>query len=104
MNINVGMQANQLNNLSNMAPDETKCVAWCEYFTGGEVKHHVTCPYYPESLTKLYADEIVSLKQEIERLKGLIETAWLNGKYSGTINRGDQHDRAYKQFKTQNKL
>jgi len=36
---------------------EDKCCTGCMIFTGGEIKHHKDCPYYPESLSKMY-DEL----------------------------------------------
>jgi len=38
-------------------PKEVKdqnCVMGCKNFTGGEVKHHKDCPFYPDSLSKYY--------------------------------------------------
>ena len=32
------------------------CEAGCKVFTGGEIKHHKDCQYYPESLSKMYDD------------------------------------------------
>ena len=40
--------------LSNM--DVIKCVTWCNRYYGGEVRHHIDCPYYPESMTKILDD------------------------------------------------
>jgi hypothetical protein len=55
---------------------EKQCVAGCKVFTGGERKHHRDCPYYPESLTKIWHDteadylsEIARLTQENERMR-----------------------------------
>lgn len=48
------------------------CVPGCLRFDGGETKHHPSCPFYPESLTKWNADRIAALESENERLrKGL---------------------------------
>ena len=44
--------------------NKLKCVAGCKHFTGGEVKHHKDCPYYPESLSKMYDD----LKEDVDKL------------------------------------
>lgn len=41
------------------------CVAGCKNFTGGEVKHHPDCPFYPESFSKGY-DELVEKLKECE--------------------------------------
>lgn len=30
-----------------------KCVAGCKHFTGGEIKHHKDCPFYPESFSEM---------------------------------------------------
>jgi len=35
---------------------EEKCVDGCKHYTGGEIKHHKDCPYYTESLSKMYDD------------------------------------------------
>lgn len=37
-----------------MTQQEDKCVAGCKRFTGGEVRHHKHCPFYPDSLSKMY--------------------------------------------------
>ena len=34
-----------------------KCEAGCKVFTGGEIRHHPDCVYYPESLSKMYDDK-----------------------------------------------
>jgi hypothetical protein len=44
--------------------NEPKCIAGCKHFTGGEVKHHKDCPYYSESLSKMYDD----LKKDVIKL------------------------------------
>ena len=41
-----------------------KCQSGCMIFTGGEIKHDENCVFYPESLTKFYAD----LRKENEDL------------------------------------
>lgn len=46
-----------------------KCESGCKVFTGGEIKHHEDCVFYPESLTKLNADIIATQQSEIARLK-----------------------------------
>lgn len=38
------------------AMENPKCVTGCINFYGGEIKHHPSCPYYPESLSKLFDD------------------------------------------------
>lgn len=37
--------------------DELKCVPGCKHYTGGEIRHHKTCPFYPDSLSIKY-DEL----------------------------------------------
>ena len=38
-----------------MCKDDFKnCVAGCKHFSGGEVKHHSSCPNYPESFSEMY--------------------------------------------------
>ena len=44
--------------------NELKCVEGCKHFTGGEIKHHKDCPYYPESFSKMYDD----LKERVKKL------------------------------------
>ena len=44
--------------------NELKCVAGCKHFTGGEIKHHKDCPYYPESFSKMYDD----LEEKVKKL------------------------------------
>jgi len=43
----------------------TGCETGCKKFTGGEVKHHPDCKYYPGSLSKMYDD----LQSEVEKLR-----------------------------------
>ena len=31
-----------------------KCQAGCKVFTGGEIKHHPDCVFYPESFSEMY--------------------------------------------------
>jgi predicted nucleic acid-binding Zn-ribbon protein len=50
---------------ANVVTEATKCVAGCKVYTGGEIRHHKHCPYYPESLSKMYDD----LKAENDELK-----------------------------------
>ena len=45
-----------------------QCETGCMRFDGGEVKHHRNCPYYPESLTKMWHDREAELEAEINRL------------------------------------
>ena len=57
---------------------DKRCVAGCMTFDGGERKHHRDCPFYPESLTKLWHDREAELEAEIKRLNGrliLLEAA-----------------------------
>lgn len=46
-----------------------KCQSGCMIFTGGEIKHDENCVFYPESLTKFYAD----LRKENEEMKAMLE-------------------------------
>ena len=48
---------------------EQKCEAGCKAFTGGEIKHHPDCRFYPESFTKMYDD----LKEEHKTLRNNIK-------------------------------
>ena len=47
-----------------------KCQAECMVFTGGEIKHDENCVFYPESLTKVYAD----LRKENEEMKMMLKS------------------------------
>ena len=50
-----------------------KCDAGCVVFDGGERKHLKTCPFYPESRTKMYDDVIA----ENTKLRNALEDiAW----------------------------
>lgn len=44
--------------------DRLQCEAGCRHYTGGDVRHHPSCKWYPESLTKMQDDQ----DKEIERL------------------------------------
>ncbi len=46
--------------------EEEKCVAGCKTFTGGEKKHHKDCPFYPQSLTRIYEGLAAALAAEKE--------------------------------------
>ena len=49
---------------------EKKCETGCKVYTGGEVKHHKDCIFYPESFSKMYDD----LKVENKELKDKLES------------------------------
>lgn len=34
--------------------DEKKCVNGCKRFSGGELRHHKSCPNYPESFSEMF--------------------------------------------------
>ena len=38
-----------------------KCEAGCKHFTGGEIRHHKDCVFYPESFSEMY-DELKAKK------------------------------------------
>ena len=48
-----------------MKKESNKCVMGCTHYTGGEIKHHYDCVYYPDSLSKRFDD----LQSENEQLK-----------------------------------
>jgi hypothetical protein len=50
-----------------MKAENKKCVAGCKAYSGGEMRHHKDCDFYPDSLSKKY-DELES-QLEKERLK-----------------------------------
>jgi hypothetical protein len=41
-----------------------ECVSGCKHFDGGEIKHHEDCPYYAESLSKIF-DDLKAFKNEL---------------------------------------
>lgn len=43
--------------------EEEKCVPGCKSFTGGEVKHHPSCPFYPESISRIYDEMSIENKR-----------------------------------------
>ena len=53
--------------------NELKCVAGCKHFTGGEIKHHKDCPYYPESFSKMYDD----LEEKVKKLNKPAVMHWV---------------------------
>lgn len=53
-----------------------KCETGCMRYDGDEAKHLPTCPYYPESLTKLNDDKIKELEQELKEAREVI-TDWI---------------------------
>ena len=55
---------------------EQKCETGCKTFTGGEILHHKDCVFYPESISKMYADnktELTHLRTTIEELRSEIK-------------------------------
>ena len=65
--------------------NELKCVAGCKHFTGGEIKHHKDCPYYPESFSKMYDDLEEKVKKLINEYEK--ELQFLLGTGNGDINK-----------------
>ena len=51
-----------------------RCQAGCKIFTGGEIKHHPDCHYYPESLSKMYDDLLIEVKklQQHDKARSLL--------------------------------
>ena len=45
--------------------ENNKCQAGCKLYTGGEIKHHKDCLYYPESMSKTFDD----MKSELKKLR-----------------------------------
>ena len=61
-----------------------KCVAGCKAYTGGEIKHHPDCPFYPESLSKMYDDLVndrilVKCKKEKNMITITVRVEDVNG-------------------------
>lgn len=46
-----------------------KCIPGCKHFHGGEIKHHKDCPFYPESLSRIYDNMI----EENRKLKFMVD-------------------------------
>ena len=47
-----------------------KCVMGCMHFTGGEIKHHKDCPFYPDSLSIRLDNaeaEVISLRNQLKQ-------------------------------------
>lgn len=60
------------------------CQAGCKFFTGGEVRHHPDCIYYPESFSKMYDD--LKTKMELFCTKRLVYACLSRTKeYAGGI-------------------
>lgn len=43
-----------------------RCIAGCKIYGGYERKHHKDCPFYPESLSKLY-DDIQAKNEQMQK-------------------------------------
>lgn len=70
-----------------MTQKEDKCVAGCKHFTGGEVRHHKHCPFYPDSFSKMYdkmKQKECSNRQKLlddfakAVMHGMISNNWVN--------------------------
>lgn len=79
--------------VSNIHFQEEECVAGCKSFTGGEIKHHKNCPFYPQSLTRMYDEmetELAKLKSYPISEEEIKEAARLFGwKGDGSITLSD---------------
>ena len=62
---------------------QEKCVAGCRAYTGGEIKHHPDCPFYPESLSKMY-DDLVNEKKIREPIDSVLPDDWVETKVDMT--------------------
>jgi len=74
---------------------ESKCVAGCKVYTGGEIRHHGDCVFYPESLTKKY-DE---LAKENEKLRNGCKVVVDGYESDGMENMGTRDEVFYEQCK-----
>lgn len=45
------------------------CVAGCQCYTGGEIRHHNLCPFYPDSMTALMDIQAKTWNAELETLR-----------------------------------
>jgi hypothetical protein len=59
-----------------------KCETGCMIFHGGEIKHHVDCVFYPESLTELHVKELTNLRAALDESIKVIQfyaskSSWL---------------------------
>lgn len=52
---------------------EPKCETGCMNYTGGEIKHHKDCVFYPESLAKMYDTIQSQLTEARERLDRIVK-------------------------------
>ena len=74
-----------------MCKDDFKnCVAGCKHFSGGEVKHHSSCPNYPESFSEMYDKlSIHNASQQRELLKAFyayIDDKWALGMLTDKVD------------------
>jgi len=53
-----------------------KCRVGCKVFTGGEIRHHRDCVFYPESFSKMFDD---CIKQRNEDMREFAE--WIGERY-----------------------
>lgn len=68
--------------------NKLQCVAGCKYFTGGEIKHHEECPYYPESLSKMYNDLKIKLESfDVENIQNQAKKDLLTAYYVAIFER-----------------
>ncbi len=78
-------------------PEETKsdkCQAGCKIFTGGEIRHHKDCVFYPESFSKMYDD----LQEENDKLMLLRTEAYHeNEELRKELDRANSLNNQYKE-------
>jgi len=52
-NVEDAFKANWYSTVPLSPAEEATCVLGCKMFTGGEIKHHPDCPFYPDSLSEM---------------------------------------------------
>jgi hypothetical protein len=58
-----------------------QCDAGCSHYEGGEAKHLKTCPYYPESLTKINDDKVNNIKDLLKPIIAYYHSAYGDAKW-----------------------
>lgn len=74
---------------------EENCVMGCKHYTGGEIKHHKDCVFYPDSLTMMYDD----LFNENKKLREACKTVVDGYESDGMEGMGTRDDVFYKYCK-----
>ena len=73
-----------------------ECEAGCKVFTGGEIRHHKDCIFYPESRTEMYNN----LKIENKKLKEVLKNMYFSYINKDVDNPHMFEEEAIKEYKT----